>query len=207
MVKVGTGSTAFWIDRYESSVYGDLAGTGTPNFQSDGDFPSTFPRNGQATLPLFAVSRTSVTPARFITWFQAVEACRASGKRMPTGEEWLAAGRGTADSSTGCNVATAPGAGPRTTGLGRSCSSAWGAEDLIGNLGEWNVEWDTGVSGVSDYGMATPWPSDYNGDRTAHIASSAYRSGAGGWITGLPSAVTRADAGMKESRPGFSQSA
>jgi formylglycine-generating enzyme required for sulfatase activity len=190
VVRVGAGGSAFWIDRYEASVWQNTDGTGTQYFRSDGDFPAaTFPRNGQATAPLYAVSRTGVMLARWITWFQALEACRASGKRLPTGDEWLAAGRGTVDpgASNGdmgrCNTMSG---GPRTTGGGTACVSAWGAQDLIGNLWEWTVEWFAGVGDGTQ--SATPWPDGYNGDGTWNIASSAWSNGI---RPGVPAAAHR----------------
>jgi formylglycine-generating enzyme required for sulfatase activity len=121
VVKVGTGATAFWIDRYEASVHHGASGAqlGTANTSAGGadDIPSRMPRNGQragATAELVALSHAG-TPSVNVTWFQANEACRGVGKRLPTGDEWLAAASGTLDNSS-CNVmsggARPAGAGP-----------------------------------------------------------------------------------------------
>jgi formylglycine-generating enzyme required for sulfatase activity len=199
VVRVGTGTSAFWIDRYEASVVAGADGSGMPRFQSDGDFPTGFPRNGQVvgTTPvLYAASRREVTPARYITWFQAQAACRASGKQLPTGEQWLAAGQGTPDVTPGCNTATMM---PRPTGMGAGCASNWGAQDLIGNLWEWTSEWDISAGNLSVTGM---WTTGYNGDGTWNVASSAYYS-ASDVSPGIPAASVRGGQWASGSRGGL----
>ena len=131
-----------------------------------------------------------------MTWFQAQQACRASGKRLPNGEEWLAAATGTNDpgahdDSGGFCVTN--GTKARTTGGGTACQSRWGAQDMIGSVWEWTSEW---YAGLGD--QTTPvgtWPAtasgnDYKGDGTWNIASSA-RDGVSGWTKGLPAAALR----------------
>jgi hypothetical protein len=108
VVRVGSGATAFWIDRFEASVWARAPGTrGTLSHHdshTSGSLPPSFSPNGQwrstaITTPfVFAFSATGVTPASNITWFQANEACAASGKRLLTGEEWLRAAQETPDS-------------------------------------------------------------------------------------------------------------
>lgn len=219
IVKVGQGATAFWIDRYEANVNSNRDATGTYYFLREGDFPPGFPRNGQwrtpgvTTAPVYAVSIGSASPARWITWFQASAACRSSGKRLPSGEEWLLAANGTDDpgindglapGNTRCNTA---GGGARNTGVGRGCVSGWGAEDMIGNVWEWTGEWHassgqvtsvptfdhTMVTGSRANDQATPWPSDYRDDRTWNITSVASRSPLAGDDNrvGMPSAESR----------------
>ncbi len=221
VVRVGTGASAFWIDRYEATVWPDAAASGIPLFRSDGDFPTTaFPRNGQWRFPshgppsAYAHSVRGYVPAASITWFQAQEACRAYGKRLPTGEEWLAAANGTVDpgsnnglalpSNTACSTMAA---GPRMTGGGSTCVSGWGAQDMIGNVWEWTSEWHASSGQVTsaptfDYRMvtgsrandqATPWPSEYHDDRTWNITSVASRSPLAGDDNrvGMPSAEVR----------------
>lgn len=120
VVRVGNGPSAFWIDRYEAIVSTSPIGALDPNsrmlFTAENDFNAAqFPRNGQwrrtpgTQPPAYALSVAGMryTPARYITWFQAQEACRASGKRLPTGEEWLTAANGTVD--PGVNDGTAAG--------------------------------------------------------------------------------------------------
>jgi len=74
-----------------------------------GDYPSTFPRTGAWTEPLYAVALPGVVPSRCVTWFQAQQACALSGKRLPTNAEWQLAATGTPDpgaddGSTTCAV-------------------------------------------------------------------------------------------------------
>ena len=79
MVKVGTGPSAFWIDRYEAVLVDSTGATVYP-------YLSGIPVNGQwsgATPPSHAESRRGVGPAQSVTWFQASAACRAGGKRLP----------------------------------------------------------------------------------------------------------------------------
>ncbi len=97
-MKVGTGGSAFWIDRCEASVCANPDGTGMQYGVASDDYPASFPPNGQwsgTTPPVYALSRALANskPSAYITWFQALEACAASGERMPTGEEWLTAAR------------------------------------------------------------------------------------------------------------------
>ena len=148
VVRVGVGASAFWIDRYEASVWQNADGTGSRyGAASTADYPPSFPPNGQATILVYALSRTGVAPSGNITWFQAEVACRATGKRLPTSPEWMAAGRGTVD----------PGAWPgsggqcltmassqRITGMGTLCQSVWGAQDQIGNMHEMVSDWGHG---------------------------------------------------------------
>ena len=200
VVRVGTGASAFWIDRYEASVWSMRDARGAPYFRSDGDFPVTaFPRNGQWTTPeppAYAASAAGVPPARWITWFQAFEACRASGKRLPTGEEWLAAGRGTTDpgvsdgSGGSCNTM---GGAPRAMGTGTACISAWGVQDAIGNLWEWTVEWYAGAGTTTFVNVPVQnWPADYRSDGTWNVNGHVYRAPPSTeTVDGIPSAALR----------------
>ena len=72
IVKVGFGASAFWIDRYEATVWGNEAGTiggggmDDPFGMTGDDYPDSFPNNGQGETAdmLFAVSKVGVTPSR-----------------------------------------------------------------------------------------------------------------------------------------------
>lgn len=193
VVRVGTKGSAFWIDRYESSVWEKEDGTGKQYGATMDDYPQTFPKNGQLTIPVYAVSKNAVIPSRFITWFQANEACAASGKRLPTNAEWQRAARGTLDpgaSSGGGGACLTQGSaesGPRQTGQGTKCVSDWGVQDMTGNLGEWIGEWGAGVGQLGANSVKQPWPDGYGKDGTANIDSATLPSG----VIGLPSAVTR----------------
>jgi hypothetical protein len=93
---------------------------------------------------IFAVSLSQVTPSRFITWFQAQQACTSARKRLPTNAEWQAAVAGTPDpgpdnGTTDCNTAST--FQVAATGSRASCVSAEGAFDMVGNLFEWVADW------------------------------------------------------------------
>src|SRR5688572_3332461 len=45
IVRVGTGPSVFWIDRYESSVWSNRDGSGTQHGFGD-NYPATFPDSG-----------------------------------------------------------------------------------------------------------------------------------------------------------------
>ncbi|MEZ4406344.1 MAG: SUMF1/EgtB/PvdO family nonheme iron enzyme [Polyangiales bacterium] len=216
VVRVGDGSTAFWIDRYEATIWttrGGVVTGGNRLFDNETNFdPVRFPRNGQWSSGLSAVQISppayalsvaggAYFPARWVTWFQAQEACRASGKRLPTGEEWGAAAQGTVDpgASNGAGgqcVTLAD--GPRNAGGGTLCRSSWGTQDMIGNVLEMTAEWFAGSGNGSspgalvNDGVAT-WPSGYgyNDDQTFNVNGAVRFDGAGRVTFGSPSVAAR----------------
>jgi hypothetical protein len=104
------------------------------------------PITGNGCVDVYAVSIRGVTPAAFITWFQAAAAARNSGKRLATNAEWQTAALGTPDTggaddgATTCNTDDlAPGVTP--TGSRSTCKSDVGAFDMVGNLWEWVADW------------------------------------------------------------------
>lgn len=115
-----------------------------------------FPNSGNWTEPLYAVSVPGVRPSTCVTWFQAEQACRLSGKRLITNQEWQAAAQGTPDpgeaddQSTTC-VTLNPELGV-PTGSRPACVSAWGAYDMVGNAWEWTADWLPVAT------SCTPWP-------------------------------------------------
>jgi formylglycine-generating enzyme required for sulfatase activity len=151
VVKVAAGAAAFWIDRYEAGVFAEATGEGAQYGVAASDYPAHFPADGDHAQPLYAVSRSGITPSRYLTWFQANEACRASGKRLPTHAEWHRAARGTPDpgaSDGAADTCVTLFGGPRATG-GARCQSAWGAQDMIGNAAEWTLRWQSMVGDAS----------------------------------------------------------
>lgn len=108
------------------------------------EYGATFTHNGNWTEPLYALSIPGVLPSTCITWFQAEQACRLSGKRLATNEEWQAAAAGTpdpgnADDFTTTCVTRSEFAQP--TGSRAACRSRWGAFDMAGNVWEWVAGW------------------------------------------------------------------
>ena len=181
VVRVGAGPSTFWIDRYEASVWEKPDGTGLRYFEesdNDAGILGVLPKSGVwiatpgEVLPAHAVSKRGVIPSRYITWFQAAAVCRASGKRLPTSEEWQTAAAGTPDpgesngNTSRCYTKKddlSQNQGPRPTGGAQApsaqpCISRWGAEDLIGNLWEWTQEWYTGLGAQDPITPAQPWP-------------------------------------------------
>ncbi len=204
VVKVGRGATAFWVDRYEAAVVDRATGARSDSLTGLGD-------TGQWTTTasresLLAVSRPNVTPSANMNWFQAAALCNAAGKRLMTRREWFAAADGmtTVETTSGnnCNVNNTP-AGPRMTGVGNNCASAWGAQDMVGNLWEWTDEWYSGAGSVLNVATtpavspqrvldptpSSPWPTGYGDDYTWNV-NSRVTNGSGD-ISGIPSAALR----------------
>lgn len=156
VVKVGDGADAFWIDRFEASVWnpsgmqlaGVTGGGGYAPLAENGQWAA----GSRNRLNSYAVA--GVAPSRYLTWFQANALCRASGKHLVTRSEWFTAAdglvvfdpsmpvNGNTPGETRCNTG---GTEPRQTGTGTACMSSWGAQDMIGNVAEWTDEWYASV--------------------------------------------------------------
>ncbi len=213
MVKVGD----FWVDRYETTIWenpdctgtcygcgeGNWATTGAGGTNADSADVGFFPRNGNWTTPLHACSVVDTVPSRWVTWFQAAEACALSGKHLCTNAEWQVAASGTDISE--CNTGSSgeqgyDGAHPERTGSlagprGTGCRSRWGTFDQAGNVWEWVSFWgqagsDQPVLPADDWYKAQPWPEGYGSDGTWHIVGDADR-GNGDWAPGAPAAFAR----------------
>jgi hypothetical protein len=137
MVKVGPTC----IDRYEDSVWSKPNG-GTQYGVSSANYPCSANGNN-CKGRIFARSVAGVTPSRYITWFQAEQALANSGKRLATSAEWQQAAAGTPDpgASPGLQDCNTNSGGLVATGSRANCRSAWGANDMVGNLSEWVADW------------------------------------------------------------------
>ncbi len=201
MVKVGTRTSAFWIDRYEAGIWSGSDGTGTEYGANLSSFPTTFPKNGVGTQTLYAVSKLGVPPSTGMTWFQADAACRASGKRLPAGDEWLMAASGTPDpgadtGATGACNTTSGSLALRVTGGGVSgCASTWGAQDMLGNVTEYTAEWFTGVDGSPSVGI-------YGDDGSWNVAGDARSSTYTTYTPGVPAAAMRGGGAYEQAQSG-----
>jgi hypothetical protein len=165
MVKVGS----VCVDRYEASIWDAPTGGN----QITGPIPCN--PNGQDCTNIYARSVAGVQPASNITWFQAQQALANSGKRLPTSAEWQMAATGTPD-STDCNISTGS---VTATGANPACVSSSGANDMVGNLGEWVADWD------EEAAACTTWPAGFGDDATCLGRASGEPS------TRLPGALVR----------------
>jgi hypothetical protein len=159
---------------------------------------------------VYAISVAGVPPSACITWFQAEQACRLSGKRLLTNQEWQAAAQGTVDpgendglANTKCNTLAA---GPRSTGSAGStpgafdtCISNWGAQDMVGNVNEWVGDWaDFNNTGCTDSTTAFGFTGTgdfvcFGGDGSRKVPGSLFRGGA--WFGGMFSGVFAVSSG------------
>jgi formylglycine-generating enzyme required for sulfatase activity len=173
----------------------DLTGGGatqlSPSSSCTPGYPDNFPDTGNWTPVagssppspgVYAVSIPGVLPSACITWFQANQACRLSGKRLARNDEWQAAAQGTPDpgeadnGTTDCNVFSVGDA--VNTGSRSSCKSSWGAFDMVGNVSEWVAEWGDFADGC------TTWPSSFGDDASCF-------GGPGSLNSNLPGGVHR----------------
>jgi formylglycine-generating enzyme required for sulfatase activity len=138
MVRVGD----LCVDVYEASVWSGPTG-GTAFGLTSADYPCL--SDGSDCTSIYARSVAGVLPSRYITWFQAQQACRNAGKRLLTNAEWQAAAAGTPDPGLAgdgvatCNTNTTA---PSETGRAAACVSAAGVRDMVGNLWEYVAEWE-----------------------------------------------------------------
>jgi formylglycine-generating enzyme required for sulfatase activity len=174
---------------------------------SQGAYPANFPNDGNWTpVPgsspsspgVYAVSIPGVLPTTCTTWFQAVQACAVSGKRLARNEEWQRAAAGTPDpgtdnGTTDCNISTAN--TPLNTGSRSNCKSSWGVFDMVGNVNEWVADWaDRANVGCTDWTTLTGIPggdsSCFGGDGSGafnQIPGALIRGGF--WIDGTAAGV------------------
>ena len=142
------------MDRYEVSVWSAPTG-GTQYGATSDDYPCN--DNGQDCKGrIYARSVAGVKPSGSITYFQAQQALANSGKRLLTNAEWQVAVAGTPDSAA-CNVSSNS---VQSTGANAGCVSAWGVNDMVGNLSEWVADWDEQADDCAN------WPAGFGGDMT-----------------------------------------
>jgi hypothetical protein len=79
-------------------------------------------------------SKAGVTPWRFITRDQAMQACARVGKRLPSSAEWYALSLGMVNMHDACNIKTSS---VSPTGAYTGCKTPHGAYDMVGNVWEW----------------------------------------------------------------------
>ena len=160
-----------------TATLADLTGDGATqlnpeylSFPCSSNYPPNFPSDGNWTPILgssppspgvYAVSVAGVLPSTCTTWFQAVQACAVSGKRLVRNEEWQRAAAGTPDpgtdnGTTDCNISTAD--HPVNTGSRANCKSSWGVFDMVGNVGEWVADWADQAQNCTDWTTQTGIP-------------------------------------------------
>ena len=194
MVRVG----ATCIDRYEDSVWSSPNG-GTQYGVSSDDYPCD--NNGNNCKgKIYARSMAGVTPSRYITWFQAEQALANSGKRLPTSAEWQQAAAGTPDpgASPGTQDCNTSSLGPVATGSRANCVSAWGANDMVGNLWEWVADWVPASTATPGWGSFSDDYMGLSGASTAPGGPGALVRG-GSSFNGAEAGVFAVDGGVQPS--------
>jgi hypothetical protein len=142
MVQVGP----LCVDKYEASVWDTADGSGTQfGDTANGDNYLCSDNGNDCTAgtanPIYARSQAGVEPSRYITWFQAQQACANVGKRLLTNAEWQMAAAGT----PGADDGTCNGSGSIAhTDANAGCVSTYGAVNMAGNVWEWVADWIQG---------------------------------------------------------------
>lgn len=217
VVRVGMGASAFWIDRYEASVWATpTALPGSQRGDSSDDYavgsPSLSDSGAASGGLLFARSAPGVNPSRRLTWFQANVACGASGKKLPRNSEWTIAAQGTPDPPNDAlgdgrearcitNASFLLRTGGRAPAVGTiGCQSVWGAQDMIGNVWEFVDEW-MGSVGSAEVDAGPPvtssgWPGYVGmGDAVYNVTTIVFGRDDADRTTlarrGLPAAISR----------------
>ena len=154
------------------------------------DYGADFPDTGAWKKELSACSIQGKSPSRYITWFQAQQACAAASKRLCSNAEWQGAAVGTPDSASACNINSSS---AKVAGAMTGCQSRWGAMDMVGNLWEWVAWWDqAGKRWMSSSGAEkTPWPTGYGDSKDKTMGVNGSAQGPSAYTDGLPGAALR----------------
>jgi hypothetical protein len=210
MVRVGP----LCVDAYEASVWttadGSTSGTqfgdGVDDYDTGTVNSVVCSNNGSdctGANTIYARSEAGVNPSTDITWYQAQQACAASGKRLLTNAEWQMAAAGTPDSGATdngtdqCRVSTGNGA----TGSRSACVSNYGVYDMNGNVWEWVGDWVHGDN-TDTWAPAssTTAGGDYGDDVVSDINAAANQ---GTNSTSQPAAIFRGGRGTAGSNSGI----
>ncbi len=176
------------VDRYEASLWTapcDEEGA-QPVEASPAAVDARVAVDGTPLEPAYACSVAGVSPARWVTWFQAMQLCAASGKRLCSVAEWGAAAAGTPAAACG-EAGELVEAGART-----ACVSDAGVFDAAGNVREWLTQWTAGGHSVAvstALGSGLPDVSWMKGGWNVDDVVRGVDGAAAG-TAGLPAAIT-----------------
>ena len=190
------------VDKYEASVWqiyaadlreqaqkgeltlADLARLPSSVAHQEGanrdNYECTDDGNGLLCEFTVALSIAGVMPSRFISWFQAQQACAGAGKRLLTNAEWQMAAARTPDpgDSPGPNDCNTNSSGPALTGSRTGCVSRWGVFDMVGNLSERVEDWvPQSASCVDELFSGTGDANCFAGAETAYGPAALLRGG------------------------------
>lgn len=133
---------AFWIDKYEVTMREYLDFSVKTGYEAEGA------AEGKTWRTFFDPTKPNY-PVVCVTWKDADAYCKASGKRLPTEEEWEAAARGPNGNrfpwgnewiDNKANTAEAGYRAPEPVGQFDDVS-ALGVHDTLGNVQEWTSTW------------------------------------------------------------------